>query len=181
MQIAITGGIAEGKSTVLQFCAQMGVPTLSADQLAREAFRDPSIRRAVEDFTNLSIEDRSGLRTLMLARDDIRRGVNHILHPWIAAQARDFHGAIEIPLLIETVRFPAVSAVVVVTSGVAEQRRRLMERVQDADLTDRMLAAQLPTRVKMHFADAVVRTNDSLQSVQDQTRAVLELLQWPEN
>ena len=174
MQIAITGGIAEGKSTVLQFCAQMGVPTLSADQLAREAFRDPSIRRAVEDFTNLSIEDRSGLRTLMLARDDIRRGVNHILHPWIAAQARDFHGAIEIPLLIETVRFPAVSAVVVVTSGVAEQRRRLMERVQDADLTD-------PTRVKMHFADAVVRTNDSLQSVQDQTRAVLELLQWPEN
>jgi dephospho-CoA kinase len=181
MQIAITGGIAEGKSTVLKFCAELGVPILSADDLARQAFADPEIKIAVENLLQLPLGDRVAIRSRILADDTARRGLNQILHPWVAAQARDFHGAIEIPLLIETARFSEVDAVVVVTCGEVEQRRRLLERVQDADLTERMLAAQLPTRVKMQFADAVVRTNDSLQSVQDQTRAVLEMLQWPEN
>jgi dephospho-CoA kinase len=180
MQIAITGGIAEGKSTVLQFCSELGVPTLSADVLARDAFADPDIRGDVEELLGLPITDRAAIRSKILSDDQARRGLNQILHPWIAARARGFHGAIEIPLLIETVRFADVDAVVVVTCGEVEQRRRLMERLQDFDLTERMLAAQLPTRVKMQFADAVVRTNDSLRSVQDQTRAVLELLQWPE-
>ncbi len=180
MQIAITGGIAEGKSTVLQFCADMGVPTLSADVLARQAFSDPEIQQEVEGLLGLSIANREGIRSRILSDDEARRGLNQILHPWIAARARGFHGAVEIPLLIETVRYLEVDAVIVVTCGEVEQRRRLMERLQDFELTERMLAAQLPTRVKMQFADAVVRTNDSLRSVQDQTRVVLEKLQWPE-
>jgi dephospho-CoA kinase len=177
----LTGGIAEGKSTVLGFFADLGVPTYSADQIAREALLDPDVSARLDALLGLEGATRADIRERALGDDAFRRKLNHLAHPWVSAKLGDFHGVAEIPLLIETVRFSAMDVVIVVTCGPGEQRRRLVERVGDEELADRLLAIQLPTSVKIRFADAVIRTNESMESVQLQTRRVLDQIHWPEN
>lgn len=180
VRIALTGGIAEGKSTVLGFMAELGVPTFSADSYAREALAEPELwARVVKLFDGIE-PDRAEIRNRALSDDAFRRQLNQILHPWISAQLTEFHGVAEIPLLIETVRFSQMDAVIVVTCGAAEQRSRLLARTGDEGLTDRLIAIQLPTVAKLPFADAIIRTNESLESVKRQSQAVLEKLHWPD-
>ena len=45
MLTAITGGIAEGKSTILAYVAQRGFKTASADDVGRRLFELPEINR----------------------------------------------------------------------------------------------------------------------------------------
>ena len=180
VRIALTGGIAEGKSTVLGFMAELGVPTFSADVFARDALQEPENWARIVDLFDGIEPDRSEIRDRALADDRFRRKLNQILHPWISAQLTDFHGVAEIPLLIETVRFSQMDAVIVVTCGADEQRRRLLARTGNEGLTDQLIAVQLPTVAKLPFADAIIRTNESLESVKRQSQAVLEKLHWPD-
>ncbi|MGC8862597.1 MAG: dephospho-CoA kinase, partial [Armatimonadota bacterium] len=50
--LGITGGLATGKSTVLQMLGELGAQTLSADQIAREVLskNGPAYRQVVERF-----------------------------------------------------------------------------------------------------------------------------------
>jgi len=180
VRIALTGGIAEGKSTVLGFMAELGVPTFSADAFARDALQEPENWARIVDLFDGNEPERFEIRDRALADDRFRRQLNQILHPWISAQLTDFHGVAEIPLLIETVRFSQMDAVIVVTCGAAEQRNRLLARTGNEGLTDQLIAVQLRTVAKLPFADAIIRTNESLESVKRQSQAVLEKLHWPD-
>jgi dephospho-CoA kinase len=72
---------------------------------------------------------------------------------------------VEIPLLIEGCRQGSYDRVWVVSAGEEEQRQRLLHRYGDPAHVDRMLATQLPTRVKLCFSDLQVRTNVSFEHV----------------
>lgn len=165
---------------MLGFMAELGVPTFSADVFARDALQEPENWAQIVDLFDGIEPERSEIRDRALGDDRFRRQLNQILHPWISAQLTDFHGVAEIPLLIETVRFFQMDAVIVVTCGVDEQRRRLLARTGNEGLTDRLIAVQLPTVAKLPFADAIIRTNESLESVKRQSQAVLEKLHWPD-
>ncbi len=159
MRIAVTGGIAEGKSTVLAEIASLGIPTLSADAVAREVLSTGQVQLEVGEALGLSLPlDRAELRA-RLGDPSARRDLNRIMHPHVWATISSFqHGAVEVPLLIEACLHPAFDQVWVVTCGVTEQRRRLTERLGDARLVDTLLATQLPTRAKIPFASVIVRT-----------------------
>lgn len=144
-----------------------GYAVASADDVARRLLESRSVRHGVaraahlpEDFT------RDQLRDTLFADVGRRRAVNAVLHPLIveglAASGAEF---VEIPLLIEAGLQGCFDEVWVVTCGPAEQRRRLSARVEDPHLARLILGLQLPTRVKLAFADVVVRTNRPLHRV----------------
>lgn len=161
---AITGGIAEGKSTVLGYLHEAGYRTASADEIAREVFHGPEVLQQIEAAFGTS--DRAELRRRLGADAGARRTLNALLHPptWAALEASEVE-VVEVPLLIEAVLFSHFEGVWVVTCGEEEQRRRLRERLpnEDAATQERtiveLLQAQIPTRAKIAFGDRIIHTN----------------------
>lgn len=165
-RVAITGGIAEGKSTVLADIAGLGLPTFSADRVASEVFADPETQRELEAVLGKElIQDRAGLRAAMAADPSVRRGLNRVLHPRILRRLEALGpGFYEVPLLIETALGSRFDRIWVVTCGSAEQRARLIARVGEAEAAA-LLRTQLPSRAKCAFADRILRTNAPVESV----------------
>ncbi len=159
--MAITGGIAEGKSTVLSYLRDLGYKVASADEVARQVFESEPVQKSLAELLAVpgSVSP-ADLREHLFENSDLRRKVNALMHPEILRRLAELNSDfVEIPLLIETCMQGKFRHVWVVTCGPEEQRKRLAERFgKDTDL-DAILSSQLPTEVKCAFADLIVRTN----------------------
>jgi len=177
-RFAVTGGIAEGKSTLLADFASLGATVDSADAIARDVFELPEVQAALAEELGISgAVCPPILREAIASNPGFRRHVNRVMHPLIVARMRTSTAEfIEVPLLIETCLHPIFDAVIVATCGQVEQRRRLMERYGDPSHVDRLLATQLPTRAKLPFAHEIVRTDRPREAVRDDATRVLTRL-----
>jgi dephospho-CoA kinase len=173
---AVTGGIAEGKSTVLACLAELGHKIASSDEIARRIFVKSEVQDLLAAVAGLSLPvDRGELRNKLFESPAIRRMVNSIMHPRIREALLTSEAEfIEVPLLIETCMQGAFDSVWVVTCGQREQRIRLLARYGAHSDLSAMLAAQLPTSMKIPFADEVIRTNCPLESVRRSISRALE-------
>ena len=121
LNVALTGNVASGKSTVAAYWANSGVPLTSADELSRQVVLPgtPGLQAVSNTFTDEVLApdgtlDRASLRAVILADEDARRKLEEILHPliweqrarWLKAKRVDGEGLVvsEIPLLFETGR-----------------------------------------------------------------------------
>ena len=169
LRIAITGGIAEGKSTVLGYIQELGHRVASADQIAREVFLIPEVQRRISSLANLpSPVDAGHLREQIAAEPELRRALNAIMHPEIVRRM-DESGATfyEIPLVIETCRYLHFDEIWVVTCGKDVQRERLRQRYGDNVQVEQIVATQIPTNAKLAFADRIIRTNAPTETVRE--------------
>jgi dephospho-CoA kinase len=177
-RVAITGGIATGKSYALERFRALGVPTIDADQLAREVVAPggPVLGRIAERFgagvlTADGALDRSALAAVVFADPAARRDLEAILHPEIYARIRAWFAALEpgvpyamadIPLLYETGREQDFDRVVVTACEPEEQLRRLRTRDGLSESAARQrLAAQASIAAKRQRADFVISTDGS--------------------
>jgi dephospho-CoA kinase len=175
LRVAITGGIADGKSTVCSTLSDLEQSVVSADDVVAQLYeRDEIIDRVRSSFVDgVVVEDRinrSALREAIAKNPDKRGTLNAIFHPAVMRQIlRDTEtegvAFAEIPLLIETATQGWFDEVWVVSAGATEQRRRLVERLKSERDADAMLSTQLPTAAKIPFADRVIRTNEPLDTV----------------
>jgi len=175
MRLAITGGIADGKTTVCSMLSELGFKLVSADGIVAELYNNPSIVDAVrtkigDRFVANGMTDREALRTEIMDNSEARETLNAIFHPAVMRQIlRDTEtegvAFAEVPLLIETATQGWFDQVWVVTAGATEQRRRLVERLESERDADAMLLTQLPTAAKIPFADRVIRTNTAVETV----------------
>jgi len=180
MRIAVTGGIAEGKSTVLATVREMGIPVYSADDEARILLSNPVWQEKVAAALDLPLPlDRAKVRTRILESNEARRALNGLLHrPILDTLLAHPEGFFEVPLLIETCAMGRFDQVWVATCGLEEQRRRLADRVGDPALAEKLLATQLPTRAKTPFADLIVRTDRPFACVSEYVRKTVSM-NWP--
>jgi dephospho-CoA kinase len=181
LKVALTGGIATGKTTVLRRLESRGVPTIDADVLAREVVRPntpgwTAVRTRFGDAV-LSRDgeiDRARLADIVFRDPGARHDLEAIVHPrvyeaitaWFSEQARrpgTAFAVADIPLLYETGHERDFDAVVVTVCSPATQVRRLMARdgLSEPDAL-RRLAAQWPIEEKRRRADYVVDTEGML-------------------
>lgn len=161
MKIAITGGIAEGKSTILQYIQEAGVETLSADEIAKDILDQQDAQEEVALKLNIELPiDRKKLLKL-IAEDKKKRSIlDQIMHPKILSVIKKSHiSIVEVPLLYETNTEKYFDQVWVVTSGTKEQKKRLLKRLKDELLVDNLLKTQWPTEKKAARADKIINTN----------------------
>ena len=176
-RVALTGGIATGKSYVLERFRRLGVPCLDADELARgvtEAGTEGT-RAIVERFgpgildTDGSV-DRRKLATIVFADAVARRDLEAIVHPAvyraITAGLRGFElvggsplAIVDIPLLYETGRHADFDRVIATVCPRPMQLARLLKRGMTELEADQRLAAQMPADEKAARADFVIRTD----------------------
>ncbi|MBI3291489.1 MAG: dephospho-CoA kinase [Elusimicrobia bacterium] len=125
--IGLTGGIATGKSTVVQVLRQRGATIIDADRIAREVVRPghPVWRRLVRVFGRRFLSpggtlNRQRLGQWVFQHPSQRRLLERITHPPIIRQIRsrlkNAHGVVvlDAPLLFEARLTPLVDKVVVV-------------------------------------------------------------------
>lgn len=187
LRVAVTGGICDGKTTVLGFIADAGFTTFSADEVASAVLGEAKfLSRVRQAFGEEAVSggelDKEFIRTRVLPDPIWRRRLNAIAHSetlrrLLAAMAgSETHAFAEVPLLIETASHWLFDAVWVVVSSPEEQVRRLAERLGDRASAERSLAVQLPTRAKIAFADRIMRTVQPVSSVRLQVETALEAL-----
>lgn len=193
VRVALTGGIATGKSFCTARFADLGVPVIDADVLAREAVAPGSAALAAiaarfgpSVFLAGGGLDRAALGTLVFSDRTARADLEAILHPevyrrineWFASRPSGTAVAIaDIPLLYETGHEHDFDRVIVCACAPAEQFRRLVARDGlSVDAARARLASQWPIGEKVARADYVIRTDGGFEDTTEQVNAVLESL-----
>jgi dephospho-CoA kinase len=194
-RVALTGGVATGKTTVRRAFERLGIPTIDADLLARDAVARGSdgLQRVVERFGADVLDaagelDRRKLGALVFDDESARRDLEAIVHPYVRERMEQWFGSLDparhplaiadIPLLYEVGRDRDFEAVIVAATDPATQLRRVMERdrLSEPDAR-RRVAAQLPIEEKVRRADYVIRTDGTFAATDEQVKAVLRQLE----
>lgn len=190
LNVALTGNIASGKSTVARMFRAWGATLIDADRLAREAqaLGSPVLRTIASRFGQDLIDpsgalNRAALRHRVMGDPAALRELNAIVHPAVLRrraaleqEARDRGDRIvinDIPLLFEAADPAAFDAIVLVDASEAVRRARLLEQrgLAAAD-ADRMLAAQAPSGPKRGRSTFVIDNDGELAALEARAREV---------
>ena len=182
MRIALTGGIACGKSLVAKFLNELGVETIDADDIVHELIPDPAERRriAAEVFADPAKrkELEAKIHPLVKARikgwlEDFRRktGDENVL----CLKSKVLRVAI-IPLLFETHWDADYDIICCVHSARATQVARMMEtRGYTREEAEARLAAQMPVEEKAAKSHYVIENNGTSDELKFK---VAEFVDW---
>jgi dephospho-CoA kinase len=195
VRVALTGGIATGKSYVLEQFRDRGVPCLDADALAHgvtsagtDATAAIAARFGGDILAADGAVDRARLGRIVFGDPAARRELEAIVHPAvyraIVSGLRGFEllggyalAVVDVPLLFETGRAGDFDRVIVTVCPPAMQIARLVTRgISDEDARQR-LAAQWPTAEKASRADFVIRTDGTFEETDRQVDEVYQTLQ----
>jgi dephospho-CoA kinase len=196
-RVALTGGIATGKSHVRAWFERAGAPTIDADVLARQAVAPgtPGLALVVSRFGSGILDEtgalnRRALANLVFSDAAARHDLEAIIHPevrlatdrWFASLDRHVHpfAIADIPLLYEAGRDRDFERVIVVTCTPETQLQRLMRRDSLSETEARQrIAAQLPLEEKKRRADYVIETDGSYEDTNARTLEIYEQLrEW---
>lgn len=186
--VALTGGVAAGKSAVTRRFEALGVPVHDADVAAREVVAPGSegLAEVVDVFGADVLDsrgqlDRPAMRRRVFADPAARRRLEAIIHPRVRAWLRERALAgtapyclLAIPLLVENIeQYRWVDRVLVVDVPESVQLARLLARDGiDETLARRMITQQASRADRLALADDVI-DNSGDESALDQ--AVAEL------
>ena len=189
--IALTGGIASGKSTIARRLAEHGALIVDADQIVRDVQAPgmPVLARIEEAFgsdviTSDGALDRAALGAKVFGDSAQLARLNGIVHPAVRAESqRRFDEALEadpgrivvydVPLLVEARVDDPWDLIVVAHAPASERLRRLIElRGMDEASAQARIDAQVPDDRRLAIADVVVDTGGTLERTRDQVDAL---------
>jgi len=179
--IALTGGIASGKTAVAELFAKLGVPVLDTDQIAREVVAPgmPALAQLVAEFGPGILDahgglDRARMRERVFADPVQRRKLEAITHPAIreelarrAAAAGGDYQIHVIPLLVETGRAEAYDRVLVVDCPEDAQIERLVARDGTSrEQAEEILGAQASRAERLNAAHDVIENTGTFADLE---------------
>jgi dephospho-CoA kinase len=192
-KIALTGGIATGKSTVASMLAELGAVILDADKVARQVVEPGAscwqeLHRLLgpDYFEPDGTLKRRLLRECIIRDSSCRSRVNAILHPSIVAAMEgewekskadrpDRPVIFDIPLLYEANLAHGFDTVIVAYTSREIQIERLMKRDKlTREEAEKTLAMQLPIDLKKNEAQIVIDNSLDIEHTRRQVRALWE-------
>ena len=197
LKVGLTGGIACGKSTVLEMFAALGAHTLRADTVAHELMApgEKIYERIVAAFGREILADDQTIARAKLAAaafPDRIAELNAIVHPevldfedeWMRKVGEGEPDAVaicEAALLIEAGGLPRYDRLIVVTCTLEQKVRRFAERsgmsveAAQAEVARRM-AAQMPEADKAKMADYVIDNSGTRDEAEKRVKEIWEEL-----
>lgn len=183
--VALTGGIACGKSTVAAIWQRQGATILDADELAHQLlvpggeYVEPVLREFGEHLrTPEGGVARRQLGALVFADPASRARLNELLHPPIKEQVRAWResvrqhnqwGVAVIPLLFEAGMDDAWDAVVCVAATPETMRARLAARGLSPTAAAARIASQWPVADKKSRATHVIENDGTLAELTEKS------------
>jgi dephospho-CoA kinase len=191
MRVAITGGIACGKSLFSHYLQRLGAELLDADDVVHrlEAPGGAAVPRLVRLFGDSVLDsqggiDRAALAGWVFADADALERLNAALHPlvrkilsdWIAAPGDALRAAV-IPLLFEAGWSEDWDVIVCLVSSETLQLERLMRhRGLTEGQARRRIAAQMPVTEKAARAHLVVHNDADAEALAREAEKVYRIL-----
>lgn len=185
LKIGLTGGIGSGKSTAANLFADLGIPIIDMDVLAREIVEPGQV--ALQEIKKLFGDnicnahgelDRSRLRKIIFADPLMRKQLENIIHPKIRDRVRKLlamqespYCIIVIPLLFETQQQDLVDRILVIDSTVGNQIKRTMQRdnISESYVRD-IMETQVARDLRLEKADDVIQNTGNKQELASQVR-----------
>ena len=191
MKIGLTGGIACGKSVVLEMFKEAGWHTLSADVLVHELLdHDPEVIEAVISKFGIEVKasdaslNKKAIAKVVFADSQQREWLEGLLHPlvrkrWTSAldAEPDKNWVVEIPLLFEKKLEKDFDLVVCLSSSRENQLERLQSRGMNEADAEARIASQAPLAEKIEKSDFVLTNTGSLNFLRKQFQILIEGLE----
>ena len=194
LNVALTGNVAAGKSTVAECFRHWGATIIDADELVREVQAPGSpvlgaiVRRFGEEMLlGDGTLDRAALRNRVMGDPAARRALESLVHPAVSRRRETLVDAAwkrgdlivvnVIPLLFEVLDPAQFDVVVFVDAPYAMRRTRLRAlRGFKNEEADQLLAAQAPTDKKRKRSDFVIDNEGSFEALERRAREVYDEL-----
>jgi dephospho-CoA kinase len=193
--VALTGGIASGKSTVARRLEELGAVIVDADQVARQVVEpgEPALARIAEEFGPEVIAadnslDRAALGAIVFSDPEGRQRLNAITHPAVLDRSRALFAAAgdadpdaivvyDIPLLVEAGRSDEFDLRVVVHAATETRVSRMIElRGMTREEALHRINSQATDTDRFAIADVVIDADGTLEHTLEQTDALWENL-----
>jgi dephospho-CoA kinase len=191
LRVAITGGIACGKSLFSHSLRKLGVEVLDADEVVHglESPGGRAVREIAAAFGPGVVApdggvDRRALGEIVFGDEGARLRLNRIVHPlvraaideWLSRPGQGIRAAV-IPLLFEVGWLDGWDVIICLASGEGEQMRRLMERRGlTAEQALARVASQMPVAEKAARAHLVVNNSADEAALEREAQSVYRLL-----
>ena len=180
MIIGLTGGIGSGKSTAAVCFRRLGFPVLDADHYARHALDKGTVcyDRTVALFGPDYLKedgtiDRKQLADAVFKNEELRNGLNAIIHPYVLDQMKDNTGKCseacvvwEVPLLFESGYDRCCDRTVAILCGESIRIRRICERdgISEEQALDR-IRAQITDERRAYLANDILYNEGTEQEL----------------
>lgn len=185
--VGLTGNIASGKSTAAHIFTDLGIDVINADHIAKELTvkNSQALKEIVSHFGVGVLDDeghlnRRALRELIFNNPLERLWLENLLHPLIREQIHQKiklcmspYCVIEIPLLINKDHYPYLNRVLLITSSLATQIKRVMLRDQcSATHANAILMSQPELKERYKLADDVVINDGDIADLKDEINSL---------
>lgn len=189
--VGLTGGIGSGKSTIADYFAQLGVPIIDADIVAREVVEkgSPLLTQIVEHFgsqilTTQGELDRTKLRQIVFHNETEKQWLNNLLHPAIRTEMLDQLAQVHfpyaiwvVPLLIENNLTAYCDRILVIDVQPDIQLKRAVQRDNNRTETIKnIIKAQVSREERLEHAHDIIENNlpiaDNAKKLKEQVDAL---------
>lgn len=189
--VGLTGGIGSGKSTIADYFAELGVPIVDADIVARQVVEKgtPLLAEIAKHFGNDILTpqgelDRAKLRQIIFADADEKHWLNNLMHPAIRAAMLSRLSAVDfpyvlwvVPLLIENQLTDLCQRVLVIDVAPEIQLKRAAERDQShIETIKSIMQSQVNRETRLSYADDIIENNLPLSENKTQLKQQVQHL-----
>ena len=193
-KIAVTGGLAVGKSTVCQFFRELGAYVVSADEIVHKLLSsntgviDQVIRLLGRDILSGREIDRKKIAEKVFFCPDKLRALEQIIHPAVFNEIEKKYKQIkeegkyrlfvaEVPLLYETNAEGLFDAVLAVASDPALCKQRFLQDKQHTETEfHQRMTRQLDQEKKARRANYICLNNSTVEALRAQVEALFPIL-----
>ena len=179
LRVALTGGIASGKTTASTLFKTLGVPVIDTDEISHQLMQrgEPGYQATLDHFgaqvlnPDLTL-NRAILREIVFNDSTQKQWLEKMLHPLIrdrAIQEMDSlpdtmpYLILVVPLLFESGFDSLVDRVIAIDCPLEVQMRRLMQRDGSSTaLARQMIEAQWSNQQRLQQADEIITNQDEL-------------------
>ena len=178
--IALTGGIATGKSTVASLLGLNGLRIIDADTIAHQILDENSdwiVNRFGKQYLKGHKVNRPELGKLIFSDPEAKKELEAFLHPKIRAAIEEasekqdllkYPYLIDIPLFFETSSYPIKNSVVVYTPKALQLERFIKRNGFTQEESLRRIESQMDIEEKRSRATWVIDNSSNLKHLQQE-------------
>ncbi len=184
--IAITGGIASGKTTTTEYLKKLGFDVIDSDLIVKDLYKDPLIITLINKEFNLLEKDyidTKKLSNIIFNKKEERLKLESIIHPLVFEKLEDklsntfFHIIfLDIPLLFET-GYKKYDKSLLISTTRENQIKRLMKRNNiNKDEANLIIDSQMSLKEKEKLADYIIYNNKDINDLYQEIDIFLKTL-----
>ena len=186
--IALTGGIATGKSTVASLLALNGMRVIDADSISHEILNDSYgwVEETFGDEFVVGIKvQRDKLGTLVFSDSKAKKVLEDFLHPKIRKEIErrseeqdkfNFPYLIDIPLFFENSAYNIQDSVVVYTPREIQLERFIKRNSYSVEESNKRIDSQMPIDEKKQKATWVIDNSKNLKHLQKECEEFVDII-----